>query len=87
MRDKQDIGIPCLSWITVKDTDKINISYNGLDIPYGAYLHSDKVLETVKTGEELTLLNTDRNSAVMSMSLFGKSDTFNFVEGCLRAYK
>lgn len=87
IRDERDIGKMCLAWITVKDTDKIGISYGSVTVPYGAYLHSDKIIKEIKTGEELTMLDTDKNGAVMSMSLFGKSDTFNFVEGCLRAYK
>lgn len=86
IRDDADVGTSCYAWVTVRDTDKINISYGGINIPYGAYLHSHKVIKTIKAGEELTLMNSDKNGMVLSMSLFGKSDTFNFVEGCLRAY-
>lgn len=86
IRDDIDVGGFCIAWVTVKDTDKINISYGGIDVPYAAYLHSHKVIETVDVGKEITLLDTDKNGMVMSMSLFGKSSTFNFVEGCLRAY-
>jgi len=86
IRDERDSGSIALNWITVRDTDKINISYGGISVPYGAYLHSHKVLETARVGEEITLLESDKNGMIMSMSLFGKSDKFNFVEGCLRAY-
>lgn len=87
IRAKEDVGRICYSWVTIKDTDKIDISYGPLTVPYGAYLHSDKIIKDINVGEELTLLDTDKNGALISTSLFGKSDTFNFVEGCLRAYK
>lgn len=87
IRDERDIGSKSLSWVTVRDTDEICISYGGMEIPRGAYLHSDKIIEKIPSGGEVTLLDTQYNGRVMSVSLFGKSDTFNFVEGCLRAYK
>jgi len=86
IRDEKDINTPCVSWITIKDTDQININYSGISVPYGAYLHSEKIIKELDVGEELTLLNSSDNGMVMSISLFGKSDKFNFVEGCLRAY-
>ncbi len=87
IRNEQDTNKVCYSWITVRDTDEICISYGGFDIPYGTYLHSDKVINTVKSGNEVVLLNTDKSGAIISTSLFGKSTTFNFIEGCLRIYK
>lgn len=87
IRDERDAGDVCVAWVTVRDTDEIHISYGGLEIPDGAYLHSDKIIKTVRTGEEVTLLDCNQSGAIMSMSLFGQSSCFNFVEGCLRAYK
>lgn len=86
IEDERDTGVWRMGWITVRDTDKICIEYGGYKIPYGAYLHSDKVIETVQTGQEVTLLDTKESGMVMSVSLFGKSDRFNFVEGCIRSY-
>ena len=84
-RDDRDVGKPGICWVTVRDTDATDISCCGIQLPDRAYLHSVKTKGFLAPGEELYLLDTDKSGMLISLSLFGKSDTFNFVEGCLRA--
>ena len=75
-----------VKWITIKDTEKINISYGGYTIPYGAYLHSEEIIDdSVPIGAMKTLLNTNKNVFVLSEMISGEGG-ISFQEGCIRAF-
>lgn len=78
---------PTIQFVTIKVSDNINIEYNGVVIPDGAYLHSDKVLvENLQPGMMIDLLNSTKNGMIVSHSIFCYTTNINFVEGCIRAF-
>lgn len=80
-------GTSGLMWGMVKSLTYVDLNIGGVKIPYGAKFHGVTVSQQCNKGDQIELMNTDKNGMLLGINIAGKSTAFDWVEGCIRAFK
>jgi len=74
-------------WTTVRANTKPYVTYAGKRLPKGIYFKGIRAAnQPVKSGDQFTMMETQKNSMVIGVNLFLNSETETSMEACLRAY-
>ena len=80
-------GVKDMIWTTVRANTKADVTWNGRKLPRGCYFKGIRVPDaTVASGDQFTMMDTDRKSMVVGVNLFLDSETEASMEACIRAY-
>ncbi|MCQ2149967.1 MAG: DUF2961 domain-containing protein [Bacteroidales bacterium] len=80
-------GVNDCIWTTVRANTKATVVCDGRKLPRGAYFKGIRMAnQAVSSGEQFTMMETDKNSAVVGVNLFLNSSTECSMEACIRAY-
>lgn len=74
-------------WTTVRANTDVNIVHDGKKLPKGAYFKGIRLEnQLVKSGDQFTLLESNKNTMIIGANLFLDSETESSMEACLRAF-
>lgn len=80
-------GVKDMVWTTVRANTKPDIVWNGEKLPNGVMFKGICTADRkVDSGDQYTMMETDKNSMVVGVNLFLNSETECSMEACLRAY-
>jgi len=73
-------------WTTIRANTKVNVVFDGKKLPKGAYFKGIRAEnQHVKSGDQYTMMESQKNSMVIGTNLFLNSETETSMEACLRA--
>lgn len=80
-------GVKDMIWTTVRANTRAGITCDGKKLPRGVYFKGIRMADqTVASGDQFTMMETDRNSMVVGANLFLNSETECSMEACIRAF-
>lgn len=80
-------GVRDMVWTTVRANTKPDIVWNGEKLPKGVMFKGIRTADRkVNSGDQYTMMETEKNSMVVGVNLFLNSETECSMEACLRAY-
>ena len=80
-------GVKDMVWTTVRANTKVNIVCDGKKLPHGVYFKGIRAADQpVSSGDQFTMMETDKNSMVVGVNLFLNSETETSMEACIRAF-
>jgi len=80
-------GVRDQVWTTVRANTLINVVHDGKKLPKGVYFKGIRAAtQLVKSGDQFTMMETEKSSMVIGVNLFLDSDTETSMEACIRAF-
>ena len=82
-----EAGVRDQVWTTVRANSKVNICIDGKKLPKGTYFRGIRAENrTIASGEQFTMMETQKKSMVIGVNLFVNSETVTSLEACIRAF-
>ena len=81
------LGTNGAMWGMVKSLTNVDFEIGGVKIPYGAKFHGITVSQSCVKGDLIVLMDTIKSGMLLGVNVAGTSNMFDWVEGCIRAFK
>jgi len=82
-----EAGVKDQVWTTVRASTCVNIVCDGRKLPAGTYFKGIRMPDRlVASGDQFTMMETEKNSMVLGVNLFLDSKTECSLESCIRAF-
>lgn len=80
-------GVRDQVWTTVRANTDPSVTWDGRKLPKGVYFKGIRAADRqVPSGDQFTMMETEKNSMVVGVNLFLNSEVESSMEACLRAF-